>query len=426
MNKRERIAVVNPNARRESYGNLSQWAAIEPPYWAVMLAGGFASHHDVVLIDADAEGLSLFDILARIETYHPTSVVIMAMGSNPSVSSTPKMGAAKTLLQALCSDMPGIVRVLGGLHPSALPDRTIQEMGCTLDLLLVRAPIVDNMKAGWDMLDLTKYRAHNWHCLARLDERSPYAVVYTSFGCPFKCHYCNIHAMYSRPYQMRPPSEVIVELEYLASRGVKNIKFADELFAMNRQHVAAVCNGIKDLGFHIWAYAREDTVDGNLLHTMKQAGIDWLAFGFDDKYTTESARRTKTLCDDAGINIIANFMFGLPDDTREQMAARLALAVELNFEWVNFYCAFPYPGSQWYDDCLKVGIKLPDRWEHYAQYSPQFMPLDTPHLKGSEILNFRDQAWQHYFSRLEYLDMIEKRFGAREHITGMLGKLVRA
>ncbi len=374
-----------------------KYRAIEPPIWCALLAG---------------EGDSIVDMEITPNFCTTERPLIVVMGNNPSASSTPKMPEAYKLMERFPDAL------LTGLHPMATGEATYQIPQPT--------ELVKIKWARWDLLDMPQYRAHNWHCLARLDERSPYAVVYTSFGCPFKCHYCNIHAMYSRPYQMRPPSEVIVELEYLASRGVKNIKFADELFAMNRQHVAAVCNGIKDLGFHIWAYAREDTVDGNLLHTMKQAGIDWLAFGFDDKYTTESARRTKTLCDDAGINIIANFMFGLPDDTREQMAAPLAVAVELNFEWVNFYCAFPYPGSQWYDDCLKVGIKLPDRWEHYAQYSPQFMPLDTPHLKGSEILNFRDQAWQHYFSRLEYLDMIEKRFGAREHITGMLGKLVRA
>ena len=37
----------------------------------------------------------------------------------------------------------------------------------------------------WDLLPMEKYRAHNWHCFAHNEERSPYASIPPSFGCPF-------------------------------------------------------------------------------------------------------------------------------------------------------------------------------------------------------------------------------------------------
>ncbi|KKL89940.1 hypothetical protein LCGC14_1909680, partial [marine sediment metagenome] len=81
---------------------------------------------------------------------------------------------------------------------------------------------------------------------------------------------------------------------------------------------------------NIWAYARVGTVSQSLLHTMKRAGINWLAYGFEtaspevrknisksvsDEQTFHTIRMTR----EAGINIIGNFMFGLPGDSLETM-----------------------------------------------------------------------------------------------------------
>ena len=40
---------------------------------------------------------------------------------------------------------------------------------------------------AWDLLDMTRYRAHNWHCFGNLEARAPYASLQTSLGCPFTC-----------------------------------------------------------------------------------------------------------------------------------------------------------------------------------------------------------------------------------------------
>jgi len=58
---------------------------------------------------------------------------------------------------------------------------------------------------------------------------------------------------------------------------------------------------------------------------------------------------------DAGIHILANFIFGLPDDDLESMRATLDLAMRINAEWTNFYCAMAYPGSELYDVAIKEG-----------------------------------------------------------------------
>jgi len=115
---------------------------------------------------------------------------------------------------------------------------------------------------------------------------------------------------------------------------------------------------------------------------------------------------------EAGINIMGNFIFGLPDDTLETMRETLDLAIELNCEYVNFYCAMAYPGS-------KIYAEQDTNWAGYNQYGDTAVP--------KWIRDFRDNAFDTYFSSPRYLGMVKRKFGDRavEHIKYMLKQKIR-
>ena len=124
------------------------------------------------------------------------------------------------------------------------------------------------------------------------------------------------------------------------------------MFVLNEQHVMGICDLLieRNYDLNIWAYARIDTVKDRYLEKLKRAGFNWLALGiesgskfvrdgvekgsFDEKDILQTTNRIK----EHGIYIIANYIFGLPDDTRERMQETLNLAIEINAEWANFYC----------------------------------------------------------------------------------------
>jgi anaerobic magnesium-protoporphyrin IX monomethyl ester cyclase len=307
---------------------------------------------------------------------------------------------------------------------------------------------------AWDLLPMEKYRAHNWHCFGHL-QRQPYASLYTTLGCPYHCHFCCIQAPFRNgervlgyregvnSYRFWSPEAVVGEIEKLVTRyGVRNIKIADEMFVLNRKHVHEICDQIIERGYdlNIWAYARVDTIqDEATLEKLRRAGFNWLAFGIeagsdrvrDDVHkgferekifsTLERVRR-------AGINIGANYIFGLPEDDEETMQGTLDLALELNAELANFYCAMAYPGSTLYTTALNEGWPLPDRWSGYSQHSADTLPLPTRYLTGAQVLRFRDHAFQVYFNNSRYLDMITRKFGPEtaQHIREMAShKLIR-
>jgi radical SAM superfamily enzyme YgiQ (UPF0313 family) len=303
------------------------------------------------------------------------------------------------------------------------------------------APLVrdlDNEMAelAWDLLPMNKYRAHNWHCFGDLD-RQPYASLYTTFGCPYHCSFCCIQAPFKsgeklaglkdsvNSYRFWSPASVMAQIDRLVNDyGVSNIKIADEMFVLNPRHVLGICDLIIERGYelNIWAYARVDTIREGMLEKLKRAGVNWLAFGIeaanervredvDKGFDQELIFRTLESVRASGINVIGNYIFGLPEDNLESMQATLDLAIELNCEFANFYSAMAYPGSLLYDNALKQGWKLPDTWSGYSQHAVDTLPLPTKHLAAGEVLGFRDRAFQLYFNSPSYLNMITRKFG---------------
>ncbi len=110
--------------------------------------------------------------------------------------------------------------------------------------------------------------------------------------------------------------------------------------------------------------------------------------------------------------MIGNYIFGLPEDDLDTMQKTLDMAIDLNCEFANFYCAMAYPGSSLYERAIAEGWPLPATWSGYSQHAVDSLPLPTKHLPAGEVLRFRDAAFQTYFKNPRYLQMVEATFGA--------------
>ena len=124
---------------------------------------------------------------------------------------------------------------------------------------------------------------------------------------------------------------------------------------------------------------------------------------------------------DADIEIIANYLVGLPGDTHETMQKTLDLGLELNTLAWNMYAAMALPGSQLYSDARSQGLELPADYAGYSFHSYNTKPLPTFSLAPEEILRFRDEAFVKYHTHLPFLEKIESKYGtiARRNIEEM-------
>jgi hypothetical protein len=94
----------------------------------------------------------------------------------------------------------------------------------------------------------------------------------------------------------------------------------------------------------------------------------------------------------------------------------LQLALDLKTDYANFYCAMAYPGSQLHRDFSKNNPSaLPENngigWIGYSQHAYETFNLSTEYLTNAEILRFRDNAFNKYFTNQSYIDSMIKKFG---------------
>jgi anaerobic magnesium-protoporphyrin IX monomethyl ester cyclase len=489
------LVLINPASRARVYQSLgTSLAAVENPVWAGLMASFVRGKGlSVELIDAEADEMSPEHVADMVANLNPTLAVVVVYGHQPSASTQVMTGASAVCTALKQRDRDLKVLMVGG-HVAALPQQTLEEEDTDFvaageglhtmvelvaalksresDLSKVRglwyrdggprstaAPeLVTDLDGempgiAWDLMPMAKYRAHNWHCFGTKD-RQPYAALYTTLGCPYKCSFCCIQAPFkdgekqsgfketTNSYRYWSPDRVIAEIDTLVRRhGVRNIKIADEMFVLNRKHVLGICDRIIDRGYdlNIWAYARVDTVKDDMLEKLKRAGVNWLAFGIeaassrvradvDKGFGQEGIYRTIEKVRNAGIHVIGNYIFGLPEDDLSSMQETLDLAMELNCEFANFYCAMAYPGSPLYTIAQKEGWPLPATWSGYSQHAVDTRPLPTKHLPAAEVLRFRDEAFQTYFRNPAYVELIAHKFGPQvvRHIEEMTShKLVR-
>ncbi|WP_448191813.1 B12-binding domain-containing radical SAM protein [Azospirillum sp. sgz301742] len=468
------LLLITPGGRDAIYQELGEeLTAVEPPLWAGLIATYCRlKEHRVAIIDSEAERWGAETVALHVAEMAPRLVAMIVYGHQPSAS-TQMMAAAAPACRAIKDAAPEVPIIIVGGHVAALPERTLREeavdFACTGEgpvtvETLVRAlkaeapdfaevpgivywqdgavrrtpsaPLIEDLDhdlpgSSYDLLPMDRYRAHNWQCFGDLGARKPYASIYTTLGCPYKCSFCCINAPFGKNgYRFRSPEAVLREIDILIETyGVRTFKIVDEMFVLNEKHVTAICEGLiprnEALGgaLNFWAYARVDTVKPAMLDMLRRAGFRWLALGIESgsKHVRDGAKKALKSEDivgivraiqQAGINVIGNYIFGLPDDDAQSMRETLDLALELNCEFANFYSAMAYPGSPLYTTAVEKGWDLPDSWSGFSQHSYDCKPLATEKASAAEVLAFRDRAFQEYFTNPRYLKMVDQRFGA--------------
>jgi len=496
------ILFISPGNAEGIYQNLADnYAAIEPPTWALLLAQSCRSiGHTVALIDANAEQLGKEEVERRIKELNPRLICFVVYGQNVNAG-TVNMGGATYLSKHLKEI--GITTPIAyiGSYVQAVPIKALKDES-SIDFLFTNEGVyalrnvlaLDNIdinnlsdikgiawrKEGvptinkaekvvpnermdidlpgyaWDLLPIKEkpldlYRAPMWHAEYDQNKRSPYAAIQTSLGCQFGCEFCMINILnrndedeigvagnYSN-MRYWSPEFIIGEFDKLVELGVHTIKITDEMFLLNRKYYVPFCELLRDRGYgkflRMWAYSRVDTVRRpDLLKLVREAGIKWLALGIESadklvrlevskgKFEDVDITQVIQQVHDADIEVMANYIFGLPGDTQESMQKTLEFSKELcTFGW-NAYAAMALPGSQLYKNAVMNGIPLPDTYEGYSFHGYDTLPLPTDTLSAAEILTFRDKAFNEYHSYPPFLEKVKTKFGqiAVDNINEML------
>lgn len=209
---------------------------------------------------------------------------------------------------------------------------------------------------AWDLMPYLDYEGTNL-----MKDIKPFVTIQSSRGCPHSCTYCPYPVTQGRSLRARSPQNVVDELDWLSKElGIKSVLFRDPEFALYRERVVKICEGIIDRGINIsWrCETRLKDLDEGLITLMSKAGCIGINMGIesgDDEVLKNVKRRIIPLtqaqsivksCQKNNIESFCFFILGLPGETFESAKKTIDYALKLKANFVQFTVSTPYPGTE--------------------------------------------------------------------------------
>jgi len=230
-------------------------------------------------------------------------------------------------------------------------------------------------------------------------------------GCPFNCIYCIIPLMSGRKARYHGAEYMIEQFKFLKKIGIKHWMLWDELASLDKPRMLKMCGMIKntqELKDCIWFCTnRVDVFDEELAKAMSEAGCRMMAFGLesgsndvlkniDKKITTEKSEGAIELCKKYGIRTVAHFILGLPGSNKERDIETINFAKRINPDFVQFYIATPFPGSELYNLAKKNNWLITTDWKKVEQGD---VAISYPDYSAEQILETRRKAYKEFYFR---------------------------
>jgi radical SAM superfamily enzyme YgiQ (UPF0313 family) len=149
---------------------------------------------------------------------------------------------------------------------------------------------------------------------------------------------------------------------------------------------------------------------------MAEAGCDRVHYGVEcgsermmkviKKNTTKDrVRQAVSATKNAGMEVLAYFIIGQQTETTEDIQESLALAKELDPNYVHFTVFCPYPGTEIYLQGLQSGIIGEDVWRNFAA-DPQVgfeLPIWGEHFTRQELREMLVKCYRDFYLRPSYI-----------------------
>jgi radical SAM superfamily enzyme YgiQ (UPF0313 family) len=292
----------------------------------------------------------------------------------------------------------GKLVVMGGIHPSLLPDEALEHAD---------AVVIGEAEGVWEKLlediennklqeryhepnpDLDRYIPKDFSTLSK---KRMYNLVplQTSRGCPYDCDFCCVTDIFGKKIKHIPIEHVVRDIKESGGRNfiflddniIGHKKYARELFT------ALIPLKIRWIGQSSISFAN----DMEMMRLAKQSGCKGLFIGLESVVESNNHQFTKlnSLEDTKrsikkilrmGIMIQASVIFGFDDDTHETFGQTIRFLRRNHISIASINALTPYPGTRVFEKFKEAGRLLHEKWEFYDHHTVVFQPKNMTPLE---------------------------------------------
>lgn len=354
--------------------------------------------HDVYLLDYFQKSFEMVEeeILDKIKKNKPDIVGISCLTLNRT--------SARLISKKIKEKYPEIIIIIGGVHPTALPEQVILNYDIDTIVLgegdLTIIELVNALESDRDLSSVEGivYKSNGApkftgmsSLIKDLDElpfpkhdsfkekilREKWAYMITSRGCPFGCQFCNSSQFWGNRIRYRSAENIAEEVEMILKNfNYPNIMFHDDAFTLNKRRVYDFVTEIKkrNLKFDWICSTRADSLDSDLIKAIKSVGCKHVAVGVEsgsEKILQSIGKRvskgkiikTFEMLHNEGISTGIFLMVGNPGETDATVDETIDLLKKLGKTDLGSpsICTI-YPGTPLYELAKSKSIIDDDYW----------------------------------------------------------------
>lgn len=344
--------------------------------------------YKVTIIDANAEELTLDDVIAKIMKISPDFIGISANYS-------PLNNLAIELCEKIKDYNKNIIVSVGGNHATASYKYMLEKSNGAIDFVIKgqgETIILNLLESLGNGTEVSKVKGiayikngevictEQQELIKNIDDipmpayhlldmnlYDRYNIV-SSRGCPYRCTYCASSVIVDK-VAYRSPENIVREIEYLIKNyGQKIFWFSDDTFTSNFKHTNQLLNLIIKRNLNIkWScLTRVNRTSKELLEKMKKAGCIYISYGVESgdanmlekmnkKITLDQVREALRITKEIGIDMYTFFLIGYPGETIESVNKSFDLIREIKPTGASFAVVIPLPGTSLWNYLYEQG-----------------------------------------------------------------------
>lgn len=323
----------------------------------------------------------------------------------------------------------GIPVVLGGVHPTLVPDEAMRHADAVVtgyaeetwpellrDWQAGRLKSRYHQRPGLSLANLPLPRRE------LLDDNAFTAIhtIEATRGCIHHCEFCVVPSAWGKPIQ-RPVGEVVAELKAIRAKRlifldlnlIADIPYAKELFT------ALIPLKLKWGGLATTLIGR----DPELLDLAAKSGCKGLLIGFETlaSDSLKEAQKAFNIKQDYyevmhqmhahGIAVMGTFVFGFDSETRETIQEVVDFVQTAKIDLPRYAIQTPFPGTPLFHRLKAEGRIITEDW---TLYDGQHVVYHPKKMSAENLLTYAHQAWQETYS---YRSIMHRLAGARNLLT---------